>query len=110
MRKLKSYKIISKSLPGYYNNVLHLLAYKHTMQLSAGNSDNITIRLLGNDILVLSTNTALDYVGLQVFDKETGDEIHNIFLQEYEINETLGDNALNKSGTWIMRKLLEYCY
>lgn len=108
MRKI-SYTINKIALPGYFNPVLHLITKRHKLPLSSGNNDTITVRVVSDNICVLSINSYLEYIGLQVFNMETGEEIGNMFLQdEWNIKEALGNNALNKSEPWLIRALLDY--
>ena len=65
---------------------------KHTHKLSAGYGDELDIYRDGLETFILSTNSRLGYVGLEVFE---GDEkIGSIFLESHQIKEVLGREDL----------------
>lgn len=58
---------------------------------------------------LLSENLGLPYCGLEVFDFGDPDPVHEVFLQEHQVEETLGKKGLDYAPRTIVRKLLEYC-
>lgn len=82
---------------------------KGRLVLSAGSSDNLAVFRHGESLVILSTNGGLGYAGLQVADIVTGEQTGEVFLQaDYEVEEILGRNGLEKSANWIARALLPY--
>lgn len=76
--------------------------------LSAGYSDTIQIYRNGNSLLILITNRQLGYVGLDEVDCLDGDIIGTIFLEEYQLKESVSKNwHLMKSET-LIKQLSNY--
>jgi hypothetical protein len=65
---------------------------QHTHKLSAGYSDVLDIYREGRETYVLSTNSMLGYVGIEVF--EGAEKTGSIFLESYQIKEVLGREDL----------------
>jgi len=65
---------------------------KHTHKLSAGYSDVLDIYREGLETYVLSTNSRLGYIGLEIFEgaEKTGD----IFFENHQVKEVLGREDL----------------
>jgi hypothetical protein len=81
----------------------------HKGKISAGGNDDVYVYREGTETYVLSMNRSLGYVGLQVWN-ENGEGFEDIiFLQyDYEVDEILGRNGIDKSPTWIARVLSNY--
>jgi hypothetical protein len=79
-------------------------AGKHTHDLSAGHYDVLDVYREGTETYVLSTNTRLGYVGLEVFN---GDErAGEIFLQGDQAKEVLGRENI---APWsVIKRLRDY--
>ena len=76
--------------------------------LSAGYSDTLTIYRNGNRLLILITNRQLGYVGLDEIDCMDGDIIGTVFLEEYQLKQSVSKNwHLMKSET-LIKRLSEY--
>jgi hypothetical protein len=82
-----------------------ILEYINLMiPLSAGYSDTIQIYRNGNSLLILITNNQIGYVGLDEVDCLDGDIIGTIFMQEYQLKESVSKNwHLMKAETLIKR-------
>ena len=65
---------------------------EHTHKLSAGYSDVLDVYREGSETYVLSTNSMLGYVGLEIL--EGPDKTGAIFLQEHRVKEALGRDDL----------------
>lgn len=57
--------------------------------IAAGNYDHISIYQDGVYIYILTINTGLNYISLEVFNTETKEEDGNIFLSDSEADEVL---------------------
>jgi len=79
---------------------------EHTHKLSAGDSDDITVYHEHGETFVLSQNSGLGYIGLEVFkaEEQTGD----IFLEEHQVIEVLGGYDL--APCTIIKQLKDYIY
>ena len=65
---------------------------QHTHKLTAGYTDDLDVYRDGLETLVLSTNSRLGYVGLEVF--EGADKTGEIFMEEHQVKEILGRENL----------------
>jgi hypothetical protein len=74
------------------NNAGSVLMYGTTaIPLEAGRSARIHVFKESTVLYVLSTNSKLGYMGLEIFDASSGEEYEQIFLQyEWELEEYLG--------------------
>lgn len=64
----------------------------HTHKIGSGYSDDICVYRENGITFVLSQNTGLGYIGLEVF--EGADKTGEIFLEEHQVIETLGREDL----------------
>jgi len=81
----------------------------HTVPISAGYSDQITVYREKELTIVLSTNKGLCYAGVELFlhGKGTGE----LFLQtDYDIESVLGKNGLDKSSLWIAKTMANHIF
>lgn len=79
----------------------------HTVNISAGSSDDVGVFREGDETFVLSVNRRIGYVGLQAF--KGGQDYGDVFLQnDWEIREALGPRGLDLQDVTIARKLSEY--
>ena len=76
---------------------------KHTHKLFAGYSDVLDVYREGSITYVLSTNSGLEYVGLEVF--EGAQKLGDVFLQGYQIKEVLGSK---KAPHAVIKHLEQY--
>ena len=76
--------------------------------LSAGYSDTIQIYSNGNCLLVLITNRHLGYVGLDEVDCMDGDIIGTVFLEEYQLKESISKNWLQMKPETLIKRLSAY--
>jgi hypothetical protein len=75
--------------------------------LGAGRSDRIHSFKESTVLYVLSTNSKLGYMGLEIFDASSGEEYEQIFLQyEWELEEYLGKEWEQMEPVAIVRKLV----
>lgn len=87
------------------------LAYKledtaHRVTLSAGESDHLDTLTDGRAAYVITTNSGLGYVGIEVFADGllTGD----VFFDGNKVGESLGDDAWDVSPTELLDRLLPF--
>jgi hypothetical protein len=93
-----------------HNPAQVLVVGDRRFSLGAGTSDDIHAFEHEQYIYVVSMNTGLDYVGLQIFAPDDSDA-GEIFLQgEWEYREILGPRGLDLSPRTIANRLQEYCY
>ena len=76
----------------------------HSHTLSAGYDDDLHVCREGTETFVLSINTSLGYVGLQIMAGDT--EVGDIFLQDGQFEEILGH--LSYAPFTIIRRLRNY--
>ena len=77
---------------------------RHTHKLSAGYNDDLDVYREGSETLVLSTNSKLGYIGLEVF--KGPDKTGEIFVEEHQVIETLGRENLAPFNA--IKRLREY--
>jgi hypothetical protein len=88
-------------------NAGSVLMYGTTaIPLGAGRSARIHVFKESTVLYVLSTNSKLGYMGLEIFDASSGEEYEQIFLQyEWELEEYLGKEWEQMKPVAIVRKL-----
>ena len=74
-------------------------------RLTAGTKDNLHVLESGPILYVLTLNTSLDYIGLDVYMPNEGDAIDSIFLQGDAINECIGKDWRSLSLTQLVKRL-----
>jgi hypothetical protein len=77
---------------GFFRPGLMLEHSGLSYRLSASTKDNVQAFTSGPTLLVLSLNTGLDYIGLDVYLGQEQEPIDSIFLQGDVASEALGDN------------------
>jgi hypothetical protein len=77
---------------------------KHTHKLSAGYWDDIDVFRSGSETYVLSSNTRLGYIGLEVF--EGPDKTGEMFVDSEQVKEVLGREDLAPFNA--IKRLREY--
>jgi len=89
-------------------NAGSILMYRSTaIPLGAGRCDRINVLKESTVLYVLSTNSTLGYLGLEIFDASSGEEYEQIFLQyEWELEEYLGEDWEQMEPVAIVRKLV----
>jgi hypothetical protein len=89
-------------------NAGSVLMYGSTaIPLGAGRSDSIHVFKESTVLYVLSTNSKLGYLGLEIFDASSGEEYEQIFLQyQWELEEYLGRDWEQMEPVAIIRKLV----
>ena len=107
MRRINNYSINKESTEdminaGRFNPCLQITfrdkTGKHTHKLSAGYGDSLDVYREGAETFVLSANSRLGYIGLEVF--EGADKAGNIFIEEHQVKEVLGrDNLVTVVGS-----------
>ena len=90
---------------GSFQNEVIVMEHCNLMiPLSAGYSDTIQIYQNGNSLMILITNQQLGYVGLDEVDCLDGDIIGTVFMQDYQLRESISKNwHLMKPETLIKR-------
>jgi hypothetical protein len=101
MRKIHNYRISKEDfwemLHAKRHNPCLVITFRdksgtYAHKLSAGYWDDIDVYREGMETYVLSTNSRLDYVGLEIF--EGPEKQGSIFLQGDQIKEALGRDDL----------------
>jgi len=101
MRRINNYSINKESTEDMikarrFNPCLQITlrdrSGQHTHKLSAGYGDELDIYREGPETYVLSTNSRLGYIGLEVF--EGAEKTGSIFLESHQIKEVLGREDL----------------
>ena len=86
-----------------------ILEYINLMiPLSAGHSDTIQIYRIENSLLILITNRNLGYVGLDEVDCLDGDIIGTVFMQEYQLKESVGKQWFHMKPETLIKRLSPY--
>ncbi len=113
MRKIHNYRISKEDFWEMLHAKRHspcmVITFKdksgsHKHKLSAGYQDDIDVYREGKETFVLSRNSRLDYVGLEVF--EGAEKQGEIFLQEGQVKETLGTGKLSPFNA--IKRLVEH--
>ena len=76
---------------------------KHTHKLSVGYSDVLDVYREGRETYVLSTNSSLGYIGLEIF--KGADKQSSIFLESHQVKDVLGCEDLAPFNT--IKRLME---
>jgi len=103
----------SQRTAGRYNPATVLKVDGHAAEytLGAGRSDSLTVFVQGNEILVLSVNHGLGYVGLEIFDSADGSQIGERFYQdEDELKQSVGPKGLDYSERTLATRLANEIY
>lgn len=113
MRRIHSYSIEKES----FWDMLHAKRHnpclciifqdrsgKHTHKLSAGYGDKLDVYREGTETYVLSSNSRLGYVGLEVL--EGSKKLGSIFLQGHQVEEVLGRE--NRAPFNVIKRLRGY--
>ena len=113
MRKIKNYRINKESIEDMsqanrFNPCLQITfrdrSGQHTHKLSAGYDDDLDVYREGPETYILTTNSRLGYIGLEVF--EGADKTGEIFVEEHQVIETLGRQDLAPFNT--IKRLREH--
>ena len=101
MRRIHNYSISKESTKDMiqakrFNPCLEITfrdrSGQYTHKLSAGYGDDLDVYREGSETLVLSTNSRLGYIGLEVF--AGADKTGEIFVEEHQVIETIGREDL----------------
>ena len=80
-----------------------------TYTVGAGNDDNIEVYTDKKSVYVYSENSSLEYVGFEVFDRETTEQQNELFLQSGDSEDDI-TWLLNGSRTPSkIRFLMQWC-
>ena len=113
MRRINNYSINKESTEdminaGRFNPCLQITfrdkTGKHTHKLSVGHDDILDIYREGLETCVLSTNTRLGYVGLEMF--EGAEKTGSIFLESHQVKEVRGKEDLAPFNA--IKRLIEH--
>jgi len=75
--------------------------------IAAGRSDHVHVFRESTVLYVLSTNSTIGYIGLEIFDASSGEEYDNIFLQfQWEFEEYLGAKWSELTPLTIIKKFI----
>ena len=101
MRRIHNYRINKETTEdmikaGRFNPCLQIAfrdkSGQHTHKLSAGADDALNVYRKGIETYVLSSNSRLDYVGLEVF--QGSEKQGSVFFQGDQVKEVLGRGNL----------------
>lgn len=113
MRRIHNFRINKESIEdmlhaGRFNPSLEItfrdMSGQHTHKISAGYGDDLDIYREGTETYVLSSNSKLGYIGLEIF--EGADKAGAIFLEEHQVKEVLGREDLAPFNT--IKRLREH--
>jgi hypothetical protein len=113
MRRIHNYSISKESIEDMiqakrYNPSLEITfrdrSGQHIHKLSAGYDDDVDVYREGPETYVLTSNSKLGYIGLEVF--EGPDKTGEIFVQEEQVKEVLGSEDLAPFNA--IKRLLEH--
>jgi len=113
MRRINKFTINKESTEdmikaGRFNSSLEITfrdkTGKHTHKLSGGYDDTLDIYREGLETFILSTNSRLGYVGLEVF--EGAEKTGSIFLESHQVKEVLG--RCNLAPFNVIKRLREH--
>ena len=101
MRKLQKYTISKESYEdmlkaGRFNPCLEITfrdkTGQHTHKLSAGADDDLDVYREGQETYILSRNSRMDYMGLEIF--SGADKVGDVFLTSYQIQSVFIETKL----------------
>ncbi|WP_320043765.1 hypothetical protein [uncultured Desulfobacter sp.] len=113
MRKIRNYSISKESTEemiqaNRFNPSLEITfrdrSGQHKHKLSAGYGDDLDVYREGSETYILTTNPRLGYISLEVF--AGADKTGEIFVEEYQVIETLGCEDLAPFNT--IKRLREH--
>ena len=104
-RKMTADETYSSNLmnPGLVMEYCNLM-----IPLSAGYSDTVMVYRNGNSLMILITNRQLDYVGLDEVDCMDGDIIGSVFIDEYQLKESVSRNWSRMKPETLINRLSGY--
>ncbi len=86
-----------------------ILEYINLMiPLSAGYTDSILIYRTEYSLLILITNRQLGYVGLDEVDCLDGEIIGTVFLEDYQLRESVGKQWFHMKPETLIKRLSAY--
>jgi hypothetical protein len=86
-----------------------ILEYCNLMiPLSAGYSDTVMIFRNSNSLLILITNRNIGYVGLDEVDCLDGDVVGTVFMQDYQLKESVSKKWLLMKPETLIKRLTGY--
>ena len=88
----------------------HLTYKGNTIELTAGNDDDVTVYQEGKDLYVLTRNYGLGYVGLSIYNKADLAEAGDVFFQNPDQLELPKADPLDYSAPYLIRALSQYIY
>lgn len=115
------YKVVERWPSGHHNPHYNILVKYGRgvleLETGSGSSDDVYVYREGDEFYVLSVNTHLPYVGLEIFNfhdvgangyigKPRGD----VFGQEEQVYDLLGPRGTDLAPATMVRKLSEYIY
>jgi hypothetical protein len=85
MKRLNNYSIKEVWIEGHYNSTPAIIFNGDEYVLGAGTSDNIIVYHDKDNVYVVVENHNLNYIGLEVFEKSTGEKLGEFFDQANEM-------------------------
>ena len=113
MRRIHNYRISKEDFwemlhAKRFNPCLEIIfrdkSGQHTHKLSAGYGDELDVYREGPETYVLSTNSSLGYIGLEIL--EGADKIGSIFLEAHQVKDVLERDNLAPFNA--IKRLREY--
>lgn len=78
IKKAQKYRLFAE--PRGYSNGRSLEIFRKTIPIAAGTGDDVSVYYDAQYIYVYSENSGLEYVGLEVFERETGEPVNDVFM------------------------------
>ncbi len=86
-----------------------ILEYENLMiPLNAGYTDKVTIFHQGNSLLILTTNSRIGYAGLDELDVTDGDIIGTVFMQDWQLKESVSKQWFHMKPKTLIKRLSNY--
>lgn len=86
-----------------------MMEYENLMiPLNAGYSDSIYIFRERNNIYVLIFSRRIGYAGLDMLDCQDGDIVGSVFMEDYQLRESIGKQWFHMKPETLIKKLQQY--
>lgn len=115
MRTVYEYRIrdesIESQIKGNRYNPNKVISYKgKEYECGIGTNDCFRVFVEGEYLIVFAFNFGLGYTGIDVYSLETQEEVGNIFLQDYEAEEVIGENWDDLSYITLAKRMMDHLY
>ena len=86
-----------------------MMEYENLMiPLNAGYSDSIYIFRESNNIYVLIFSRRIGYAGLDILDSQDGDIVGSVFMEDYQLRDSISRQWFHMKPETLIRKLQMY--